>query len=68
MTTSHCRVLGWLLFLLTMPIPIFAAGPAPHITIALDATEVPRKIFHARMTIPCHRRPAHSVLPEMDSR
>jgi predicted metalloprotease with PDZ domain len=26
--------------------------PAPTITIALDATEAPRKIFHARLTIP----------------
>ncbi|HMG99979.1 MAG TPA: hypothetical protein VK555_01140, partial [Terriglobales bacterium] len=52
MTTSPCRVLCWLLFLLTPSVPIFAAGPAPHITIALDATEAPRKIFHARMTIP----------------
>src|SRR6059058_5529441 len=52
MTTSRCRVLSCLLFLLTLTVPIFAAGPAPHITIALDATEAPRKIFHARMTIP----------------
>ena len=52
MTTSPCRVLCCLLFLLTLTIPIFAAGPAPHVTIALDATEAPRKIFHARMTIP----------------
>lgn len=29
-----------------------AAGPAPHITIALDATDAPRKIFHAQLTIP----------------
>src|SRR5712691_4854632 len=52
MTTSPCRVLCRLLFLLTLSVPIFAAGPAPHITITLDATEAPRKIFHARMTIP----------------
>src|SRR5256712_511552 len=52
MTSSRCRVLSCLLFLLTLTVPIFAAGPAPHITIALDATEAPRKIFHARMTIP----------------
>jgi predicted metalloprotease with PDZ domain len=31
----------------------FAANrPAPAITIALDATEAPRKIFHAQLTIP----------------
>jgi predicted metalloprotease with PDZ domain len=29
-----------------------AAATAPKITIALDATEAPRKIFHARLTIP----------------
>jgi predicted metalloprotease with PDZ domain len=29
-----------------------AAGPAPHIALFVDATEAPRKIFHARMTIP----------------
>src|ERR1700739_1326556 len=26
--------------------------PAPTVTVALDATEAPRKIFHARLTIP----------------
>src|SRR5450432_1152345 len=31
----------------------FAAGaPAPHVSIVVDATEAPRKIFHARLTIP----------------
>ena len=29
-----------------------AATVAPHITIALDATDAPRKIFHAQLTIP----------------
>jgi predicted metalloprotease with PDZ domain len=33
--------------------PVFAAGaPAPHVSLFVDATEAPRKIFHARMTIP----------------
>ena len=33
--------------------PLFAAGsPAPHISIFVDATDAPRKIFHAKMTIP----------------
>jgi predicted metalloprotease with PDZ domain len=27
-------------------------GPAPTITIAMDATQAPRKMFHARLTIP----------------
>ncbi len=52
MITSRCSVLCCLLFFLALTIPIFAAGPAPHITIALDATEASRKIFHSRMTIP----------------
>jgi predicted metalloprotease with PDZ domain len=29
-----------------------ANGAPPHITLAVDATEAPRKIFHARLTIP----------------
>src|SRR5438094_9078553 len=29
-----------------------AKAAAPTITIALDATEAPRKVFHARLTIP----------------
>jgi predicted metalloprotease with PDZ domain len=29
-----------------------AAAAAPHISIALDATDAPRKIFHAQLTIP----------------
>jgi predicted metalloprotease with PDZ domain len=29
-----------------------ATAAAPHITIALDATDAPRKIFHAQLTIP----------------
>ncbi len=29
-----------------------AAAPAPHISVFVDATEAPRKIFHARMIIP----------------
>lgn len=29
-----------------------AAKTAPHITLTVDATDAPRKIFHARLTIP----------------
>src|SRR6202158_4489449 len=29
-----------------------ATGSAPRISLFVDATETPRKIFHARMTIP----------------
>src|SRR5437867_13419485 len=34
-----------------LALPVFAA-PAPHVTISLDATEAPRKICHAHLTIP----------------
>jgi predicted metalloprotease with PDZ domain len=37
--------LVWLL----LPLPLSAA---PHLTIALDASNAPRKIFHAQLTIP----------------
>jgi predicted metalloprotease with PDZ domain len=41
-------------FLLTAFVsPVLAAGaPAPHVSVSVDATEAPRKIFHARLTIP----------------
>jgi predicted metalloprotease with PDZ domain len=39
------------LFLLLLP-GLFAAPAPPHITLALDATDAPRKIFHAQLTIP----------------
>ncbi len=47
------RVAGLILILIAiaLSIPLFAAG-APHVTLALDATQAPRKIFHARMTMP----------------
>src|SRR6266542_1829627 len=36
-----------------MSVALHAAGSAaPRITIALDATDAPRKIFHAQLTIP----------------
>ena len=46
-------VVRHLFLLLAFVSPTFAAGaPAPHISIVVDATEAPRKIFHARLTIP----------------
>jgi predicted metalloprotease with PDZ domain len=41
-------------FFLAISVPsIFAAStPAPQISLSVDATEAPRKIFHATMTIP----------------
>ncbi|HEX3739089.1 MAG TPA: M61 family peptidase [Terriglobales bacterium] len=41
-----------LIMVLTCPAVLLAAGSAPHINIALDATDAPRKIFHAQLTIP----------------
>ena len=35
-----------------LSITAYAQKPAPTITIALDASEAPRKMFHARLTIP----------------
>ena len=42
------------LFLVVALVPlVFGAGsPAPRISLFVDASETPRKIFHARMTIP----------------
>jgi predicted metalloprotease with PDZ domain len=42
-----------LLLAVALVSPAFAAaGSAPHIALFVDATGAPRKIFHARMTIP----------------
>ena len=41
----YLSVLASMFFLVATP-------AAPHITIALDATDAPRKIFHAQLTIP----------------
>src|SRR6266581_4461838 len=35
-----------------LPASLHAAAVPPHINIALDATDAPRKIFHAQLTIP----------------
>jgi predicted metalloprotease with PDZ domain len=47
------RVAGLILvlFVIALSTSLLAAN-APHVTLALDATQAPRKIFHARMTIP----------------
>src|SRR5947207_14278512 len=50
MKISVCAVLI-ALFGLSIPASLHAVA-APHITIALDATDAPRKIFHAQLTIP----------------
>ena len=51
--TSFPNVLRHLLAAIALISPAFAAGsPAPRISLTVDATEAPRKIFHAHMTIP----------------
>ncbi|HEV2732756.1 MAG TPA: M61 family peptidase [Terriglobales bacterium] len=47
----RCRFAVAVILAFGLVFPVFAA-PAPHITISLDATEAPRKIFHAHLTIP----------------
>jgi predicted metalloprotease with PDZ domain len=51
MKRSACAVLFGLLASFA-PGKLFAAAAPPHIAIALDATDAPRKIFHAQLTIP----------------
>ena len=52
--TNLSGIISRLLFLCALFVPsMFAAStPAPHVTLSVDATEAPRKIFHATMTIP----------------
>ncbi len=38
--------------LMTWPVALLGAPAPPHINIALDATDAPRKILHAQLTIP----------------
>src|SRR5271165_6591186 len=53
MITLPRKIFCPLFLLATCVSPLFAAGaPAPHVSLFVDATEAPRKIFHARMTIP----------------
>ena len=41
-----------LMIVSTCPLASYAATAAPHINIALDARDAPRKILHAQLTIP----------------
>ena len=53
MTSLPNQIFRHLLLTVALVSPAFAAaGSAPHIALFVDATEAPRKIFHARMTIP----------------
>jgi predicted metalloprotease with PDZ domain len=47
------KILRHVLLSIAFVLPVIAAGaPAPQVTLLVDATDSPRKIFHARMTIP----------------
>ena len=41
-----------LMFVTLLGGTLLQAAPAPHVTLALDATDAPRKIFHAQLTFP----------------
>jgi predicted metalloprotease with PDZ domain len=47
------RIFRHVLLLVALVSAVMAAGaPAPQITLSVDATDAPRKIFHVRLTIP----------------
>ncbi|MGA9813145.1 MAG: M61 family peptidase [Terriglobales bacterium] len=47
------RIFRHVLLLAALVSPVFGAGmPASHVSLFVDASEAPRKIFHARLTIP----------------
>jgi len=47
------KIFRHVLLLIAFGLPMMAAGaPAPQITLSVDATDAPRKIFHVRLTIP----------------
>ncbi len=53
MTIVPARIFSYLFLSVALVFPAFgAASPAPRISLFVDASETPRKIFHARMTIP----------------
>jgi len=52
MYLPRCRALVAVIAVLIFPLPSLAQSKAPSLTLAVDATEAPRKIFHARLTIP----------------
>ena len=53
MTNFPGKISRQLFLLIAFVSPLFAAGAStPNVTISVDATEAPRKIFHSRMTIP----------------
>jgi len=52
MFLSRCRALVAVAAVIAFSLPSLAQPNAPSITLAVDATAAPRKIFHAKLTIP----------------
>lgn len=53
MTNLPATILRYVALLFAFTFSAFAAvTPAPHVSLFVDLTDAPRKIFHARMTIP----------------
>jgi len=52
MSLSRCRALVAVIAVLVFSLPSLAQPKAPSITLAVDAREAPRKIFHAQLTVP----------------
>src|SRR6266581_837174 len=50
MSSLRCRLVSAITVLMLSALQSFAAGP--NISIAVDATEAPRKIIHAKLRIP----------------
>ena len=66
MSSFRGRVVPAIAVLILSALRSFAAGPT--ISIAVDATEAPRKIIHAKLRIPATPGDPHAVLPQVDSR
>ncbi len=52
MTPSRARGSAGCLLILLSAVSLFGKNPPPTITLAVDASDAPRKIFHAKLTIP----------------
>ena len=52
MSLPRCRALVAVIVVLVFSLPSLAQPKAPSITLAVDAREAPRKIFHAQLTVP----------------
>src|SRR5437660_12189785 len=52
MTVSRLRVVGGIVTSVFVLLPALMAKGGPTIQLSVDASEAPRKIFHARLKIP----------------